>query len=322
MLLQKTKACSIVIAWSFLLLSCQQLKFDKIADYSGLLPEQQLLYLSAQSIQQSKQQGSLYLEIQGQFIKNQQLKTFMKKRLQRSQIAIGTQGQIYAINQLKLNKQFLNRQLDRQADWQAIPQLPDVYLRSNSYQALQMPQPNLLYLSQGLPAEAQILEQQEFTQALQKNTTRSKLPQRFLELQTEHPLVVYSPQIKRLIINPWLQKAFANSRDGGSFALKSFAKISQSIPVHELIAWVELEEGKDYIFHLEIITGSLLLSKGLEIGFRLFLPSLLQRSKQEFIRNQLPHIQMESNSDRFHFQIPLNQESLAHLLGQLQINKK
>ncbi len=319
MLLQKIKPFSIVIAWFFLLLSCQQLSFNKIADYSGLLPKEQLLYFSIQSIHQPKQRNSLYLEVQAQLLKNKQLENFMKRRLQRSQIAIGPRGQIYAINQLELDNQILNRQLDKQADWQTIPRLPDVYLRSDSYQALQMPQPNLLYLSQGLSAEEQVLEQQKFTQSLRKNIKRNQPPQRFLELQTKHPLVIYSPQIARLIVNPWLQKAFSNARDSGSFALKSFAKISQSIPVHELMAWVEIVEEKNYVFHIELMTGSLLLSKGLEFGFRLFLPSLLQRSKQEFIRNQLPNIQMESSKTSFHFQIPLNQESFSHILRQLAI---
>ena len=296
------------IAWLFagsLLLSCQQLSLNSISDYSGLLPQQQLLYLSVQ-------QMNRFHKLPAQFLADERLQNFVSKRLRRSQLAIGPQGQIYAINQLALDSQWFARHIAKQSDWQAIPQLPMAYLHSDGHQALQMPQSNLLYLSQGPVAEGQVQEQRQWAQLWQKGAKRNKLPQRFLDLQAEKPLVAYSPQIIHLIINPWLQRAFPRT-------LNSFSQVSKQFPVSQMLAWLEIIDKEIYALHLELATGSLPLSKGLEAGFRLFLPSLLMRSKQEFIRRQLPNVQLESTKEVFRLQMPLDQNSVSQILSQLKI---
>ncbi|WGK68056.1 hypothetical protein P0082_06125 [Candidatus Haliotispira prima] len=322
----------IALLLSTLLSACQQLQLDSVTDYSSLLPEQQLLYLSLSVLPETqtkaKTGGFPYETLQAKLLDNKQLQTFVSKRLARSQIAIGRQGEIYAVSQLVLDHKLFRSQMEQQKDWQSLAinagtsgtGLAGVYhLRSDAVLALQMPQANLLYLSQrtskpqgGTIAQAQAWEQQTFAKFQQSGTPRTTLPQKFRKLQDEQPLVAYSPEIISLIVNPVLQQSFPQ-------ALSSFAKVSKQFPLSKMLLWVEVSEGTEapYALHLELATGSLILSKGLEAGFRLFLPSLLMRSKQPFIRRQLPNVRMEAGDHIFHLQVPMDRDTLESILSQL-----
>ncbi|MEM9424225.1 MAG: hypothetical protein AAF975_05500, partial [Spirochaetota bacterium] len=250
------------------MLSCAQLRWEQTRDYSGALPPEQLLYLSVRRMDEFP-----FADLQARFLENEQLQGFVAKRLQWSQLAIGPRGEVFIVNQLVLGSALFAAQMGNLAAWEAIPELSAAYLRRDALQALQMPQSNLLYLSQGLEGEEQVREQREFTRLWRMGAKRSSLPQRFLELQEVQPLVAYSPEVIRLILSPWLQKSFPQ-------ALSSFARMSRQFPVSQMLVWVEMREGNAYVLHLQLATGSLLLSKGLEAGFRLFLPSLIMRSEQ------------------------------------------
>ena len=285
------------------------MSFRHVADYSGLLPKEQLLYLSFQP-----QKGFTSREFLVPFLADKQLQNFLSRRLRRSQLAIGAQGQVYAINQLVLKRQVFKQQLAQQvAIWQGVEELPVAYFRKGSSQWLQMPESHLLYFSQGLTVNEQLREQLEFAELWQTGVKRSKFPQRFFDLQEEQPLVAYSPKVVRLITNSWLQRAFPRS-------LSSFTQVGNNLPISQMLLWLEPTE-KQYLLNIELVTGSLLLSRGLETGFRLFLPALLLRSKQEFLRNQLSNVEMQSTEEVFRLQIPLDQKSIYHILSQLKIFK-
>ncbi len=296
-------------------LACQQPGLRTAYDYSGLLPDQQLLYLSLSTQPQAAKAGFPYRQVQAKFLQEKRLQNFVAKRLLRSQAALGPQGQFCAVNQLVLDSKVFRRQMAKQDIWQPIAQVPGAYLHSSGQQALQMPERNLLYLSQG-PQQSVVLrgkEQQDFYHLLQSGNQRSQLPQKFRDLQNEVPLVVYSSHVIDLIVHPLLQKAFPAT-------LSSFSKVSRQFPVSGLLVWIAVTANKKapFALHLELTSKSSLLSKGLEAGFRLFLPSLILRSKQEFIRKQLPNIRLESVGQDLLFELPLDVDSLAHILEQLK----
>ena len=295
----------------FALLSCQQLRFESQKDYSGFLPPGQLLYLSFRI---SAGDEFPYKKFAAQILQKGPLQKFAQKfvtrRLIRSQIAIGAKGEIYALNQMLLKPRLFHNQMKRQKGWQRNAQ--SYY---NQDLALQMPQPNLLYLTQGNAEGAQQSEQNNFAQAWAGSKARHRLPQVFRSLQERQPVAAYSPAVLPLLGSPALQRAFPQTVR----ALNPFIQIGAQIPLGGLLAWIETAGKEDsiYALHLQLETNSLLLSKGLETGLRLVLPSLLQRSKQKFI--QLADVRIESTNQHLNVQIPLNEASLLSIAERLPI---
>ena len=309
---------------SFLLFACQQLRLKNYQsqDYSEFLPPGQLLYLGFR-IPPSPKDEFPYQEFAAKILEKGPLQKFtlqfIANRLLRGQIAIGAKGEVYALNQLLLKPRLFHNQLKRQKIWQRNAQS---YYNQDFTLALQMPQPNLLYLSamRQTMQDLQQAEQNAFTQAWANSTTRQNLPNGFQELQEQHPLVAYSPSVLALINSPALQHAFPE-------ALSPFAQIGAQLPLAGLLVWIEspkIDKETDnkaskktgiYILNLRFETNSLLLSKGLETGFRLFLPSLL--SKQAFIRSQLPNVRMESTEQHLDVRIPLDKASLLSIAERL-----
>ncbi len=326
--LKLAKLAGLSCAFSIFLFSCQQLRLDTVADYSSLLPQYQLLYLSLSVQPTARAAGFPYRKLSDHLLGNPQLQKFVAKRLLRSQLALGRAGEFYVINQLLLGKKLLGAQLAAQPDWRSMmlegPAASGqmVYLRCDTALALQMPEDNLLYVSRNPSRnlagdQFQEREQQAFAMAWKSTQLRARLPRKFRQLQNEEPLVIYSPRLIDLIVSPLLQRAFPQ-------ALSSFARVSKQFPLSEALLWIEARQLAEatadpaaYVLHLELATGSLLLSKGLEAGFRLFLPSLILRSRQEFIRRQLPNVQLESDEQLLHLAIPLNQASLESIVTQL-----
>lgn len=293
----------------FALLSCQQLRFESQKDYSGFLPPGQLLYLSFRI---SAGDEFPYKKFAAQILQKGALQKFAQKfvvrRLIRSQIAIGVKGEIYALNQMLLKPRLFHNQMKRQKGWQRNAQ--SYY---NQDLALQMPQPNLLYLTQGNAKGAQQSEQNNFAQAWAGSEARNRLPQVFRSLQERHPVAAYSPAVLPLLGSPALQRAFPQTVR----ALNPFIQIGAQIPLGGLLAWIETAGDRVYALHLQLETNSLLLSKGLETGLRLVLPSLLQRSKQKFI--QLADVRIESTNQHLNVQIPLDEASLLSIAERLPI---
>ena len=322
--LKRQKKWQIWLFLPFFLLACQQLRLEDYPsrDYSNFLPPGQLLYLSFRIPPNPKDEFP-YQEFATKILENGPMQKFARQfiasRLLRSQIAIGPKGEIYALNQLLLKPRMFHNQLKRQKGWQNHAQS---YYSQDFTLALQMPQPNLLYLSRTQQAmqNAQQSEQNAFAQAWANSATRQNLPNDFLRLQEQHPLVAYSPAFLALISSPVLQRAFPE-------ALNPFAQMGTRLPLSGMLIWIgtpklanETDNSKKmgiYTLHLQLETNSLLLSKGLETGFRLFLPSLLQRSKQPFIRNQLPNVQMESTEQNFYMRIPIDKASLLSIAENL-----
>lgn len=316
-----------ILLFSLSLAACSsRVTFEQTKDYSALLPSKQMLYLSL-SVQAAAQQHDFpYHEIIKKILHDQPqvLQQQIAKRLQRSQVAWSSSGELHTINQLRLPRKTLLGPMEKQPQWQAVQGIDGGLYSSAARQTLMMPEDNLLFFGKASSPNLTLNQLENIAQTWQMHQSQSLAssawPQPALDLQEQKPLVLYSAQVASLLLNPLVTKGNA----GLSAAL---APLAQQVPINYLMLWVgpapPSEDGESskglFLLELEVDAGNALLAKGLETGARFVIPSLLARSKQPFLKQQLSKFRLSSQNQYLRFSLPLDSASVISILDNFSL---
>lgn len=273
-----------------LALSCTpMINNQAVEDYSGLLPPDQMIYLSMTAFPTGTELGTPfpYAEIikavfpgQSQFIWNE-----ITNRLLRVQLSLSGKGETRLISQISFPRSLFNSFIDRNT-WREIEGLDAAFTNKETSYSFGMPADNTLFYlqtTQPKPLPETETAMKEWYRNWSEARIRNQLPASFKNLQAQYPIVFHSPNPKDLLNYRPFKEMMP--------ILIAAMKISPNLPVRELNAWIGVRDpgnadGSPYFLEVELETETEDAAEGFAVVLKMLLPNLLLNAEEEVLRNQ------------------------------------